>query len=130
MAILFLANSNAYCTQVETVAEIYPSNPDMSGIAVTKDDRIFLGFPRHADNHNYPALAEYKDGKLVPFPDKRTAMKGKNPAMYLVSPHGMTVDALGRLWVVDNGKLAGVSEIQNGAAKVVCFNVNHNSKCL
>jgi hypothetical protein len=36
---------------VEIVAAIMPPNPDPSGIAVSREGRVFLGFPRHADNH-------------------------------------------------------------------------------
>lgn len=31
--------------QLDTVARIMPPEPDMSGIAVTEDGRVFLGFP-------------------------------------------------------------------------------------
>jgi len=41
---------------LEVVASL--SSPDFSGVAVTKDGRIFLGFPRHADDHNGSTLAE------------------------------------------------------------------------
>ncbi len=126
LTVLLFTSCKTYCAQLEIVAKIY--NPDMSGIAVTNDNRIFLGFPRHADNHNLPSIAEYKNGKLIPFPDKKTTLKGNNPSDYLVSPHGMTLDKNGRLWAVDNGKLAGTAEIQNGAAKVVCFEINSGKK--
>lgn len=124
LAMLMLTQCRVCCSEAEIAVRINPPTPDMSGIAVTKDDRILLAFPRHADNHDLPALAEYKNGKLIPFPDEKTTLKGENPSEYLVSPHGMTLDSKGRLWVVDNGKLAGIKEIQNGAAKVVCFDVN------
>ena len=116
----------ACAAEVEVIARISPPDADMSGIAVTKDNRIFLGFPRHADNHDRPSLAEYKDGKLIPFPNEKITLKGKNPYKTLVSPHGMTLDSLGRLWVVDDGKLAGIPKIEDGAAKIVCFDVNTN----
>lgn len=128
MMLYLLTTSFSYSADMEIAAKISPPNPDMSGIVVTNDNRIFLGFPRHADNHDMPSLAEYKNGKLIPFPDKQTTLKGNNPDDYLVSPHGMTLDSVGRLWVVDNGKLAGVSEIQDGAAKVVCFDIKTGEK--
>lgn len=108
--------------KVEIVAEINAPYPDMSGIVVTDDGRIFLTFPRHADNHKEFSLAEYKDGKLIPFPNKEmTYPSDKHFDQWLVSPHGMTLDDKGNIWVIDDGKRAGVSGIPEGAAKVVGF---------
>lgn len=123
LTILLFTQSSVWCSPPQIVAKIFPPSPDMSGIVVTKDNRIFLGFPRHADNHNLPALAEYKNGELIPFPDNKITMKGEDTSKYLVSPHGMTLDKKGRLWVVDNGKLAGVPDIAYGAAKIMCFDL-------
>lgn len=109
--------------KVEIVASIEPPIPDMSGIAVTKDHRIFLSFPRHADNHKMFSLAEYKNGKCIPFPDKRTTYPSNLPYdQWLVSPHGMTLDERGNLWIIDDGKRAGIKGIPEGAAKVVGIN--------
>ncbi|MGD0235062.1 MAG: L-dopachrome tautomerase-related protein [Syntrophorhabdales bacterium] len=107
---------------LEVVASI--SSPDLSGMAVTADGRVFIGFPRHADNHSGPTLAEYKDGALTPFPNAAMSLPGgKNPADRLVSVHGMTMDTRGRLWVIDDGKEAG-QPIKAGAAKIVGFDVD------
>jgi sugar lactone lactonase YvrE len=102
---------------VEVVARF--DAPDPSGIAVTPDGRIFIGFPRHADDHSGPTLGELKNGKLVPYPDVAHSMPSAAPASErLVSVHGMTLDAQGRLWLIDDGKRAG-HPIPDGAAKVV-----------
>ena len=71
-----------------------------SGIAVLRDGRIILAFPRSAADHAGPRLAQLRDGKAVPFPDAATQSR-------FISPLGMTVDATGRLWVVDEGTVAG-----------------------
>lgn len=93
--------------------------PDPSGIAVTPDGRIFIGFPRHADDHAGPTLGELRDGKLPPYPDAATSLPSTRPAAErLVSVHGMTTDSRGRLWLIDDGKRAG-QPIPDGGAKVV-----------
>ncbi|WP_059358992.1 L-dopachrome tautomerase-related protein [Parachlamydia acanthamoebae] len=103
--------------EIEVIAEI--TKPDFSGIVVTPDERIFLGFPQHAEAHVGPTLAEYRDGKLIPFPNAEWALPSNAlPENHFVSPHGMTLDSLGRLWVLDDGKIAG-QPIQPGAPKVV-----------
>ncbi|MCD8317443.1 MAG: hypothetical protein LUC45_00645, partial [Paraprevotella sp.] len=63
VCLLWAASLIAPAQSLEMVARIMPPNPDMSGIAITPDGRIFLGFPRHADNHDGCALAELKDGR-------------------------------------------------------------------
>lgn len=69
------------------------SKPDFSGIVVTEDDRIFLGFPQHAEAHQGPTLAEYKNGKLIPFPNNEIAIPSNNPPEnQLVSPHGQKIN--------------------------------------
>lgn len=123
---LFIFTLPVNAAKVKVVTKISPPNADMSGIAVSKDNRIFIGFPRHADNHDMPSLAEYKNGKLIPYPNEKMTMKGGNPYETLISPHGMTMDAKDRLWIVDDGKLAGIQKIENGAAKVVCFDLTTN----
>ena len=96
------------------------TGPGPSGIAVTPQGRVFVGFPRHAINHPGMTLGEWVDGKLVPYPDAATSLPSDRPdADKLVSVHGMTIDSRGRLWVIDDGKRAGQDGITAGAAKVV-----------
>ena len=106
------------------IASVMPPNPDPSGIAVSSDDRVFLGFPRHADNHKEFALAELKNGNLTPFPNKEYVYpSGKAYKDWLVSPHGLYMDKNDVLWILDDGKRSGIDEIPEGAAKVVGINI-------
>lgn len=109
---------------MEIIAKISPPNPDPSGIAVSSDNRVFLGFPRHADNHKSFALAELKNGKLEPFPNKDFVFPSNNPVKErLVSPHGMYMDKNDILWIIDDGKLAGIEEIPQDAAKIIAIDI-------
>ncbi|RBM08562.1 L-dopachrome tautomerase-related protein [Novacetimonas cocois] len=83
---------------ISVVARFSDMQP--SGIAALPDGRLVLAFPRSAADHRGPRLAVLKDGRPVPFPDAATQDR-------LISPLGMTVDATGRLWVVDEGTVAG-----------------------
>jgi hypothetical protein len=50
---------------------------------------VFLGFPRHADHHIDPTLAEYKVQQLVPYPSAAMSLPGEpDPAKSPVSVHG------------------------------------------
>lgn len=102
--------------EVEIVASI-PA-PDPSGIAVA-GGRLYLTFPKHDGDHPGPVLGEWKDGRLVPFPSAHWAEAATgDPAERLISPHGLTLDTRGRLWVIDDGKIKG-QPIPPGGAKVV-----------
>lgn len=95
--------------------------PDPSGIAVV-NNRLFLTFPKHDGDHAGPVLAEWKDGHLIPFPSAAFSESTTgSPASRLISPHGMTTDTQGNLWIIDDGKIKGHS-IPAGGAKVVGIN--------
>ncbi|WP_323990321.1 L-dopachrome tautomerase-related protein [Nguyenibacter sp. L1] len=95
------------------------ADPGPSGIAITPDGRMFVGFPRHAVDHKGATLAELRDGGLVPYPSAALSLPSdRAPADRLVSVHGMTTDTRGRLWMIDDGKLAG-QPLRPGAAKIV-----------
>ncbi|GBQ86548.1 SMP-30/gluconolactonase/LRE family protein [Asaia krungthepensis] len=93
---------------VEIVGRFQDAQP--SGIAILSDHRMVLGFPRSLHDHDGPRLALYSHGKLTPFPDAES--QGR-----FVSPLGMTVDASGQLWVLDEGILAGKGTVP-GAARL------------
>ncbi|CAM4231279.1 L-dopachrome tautomerase-related protein [Corallococcus exiguus] len=106
---------------LEVVARF--DGPGPSGIAITPDGRMFVGFPRHAEDHKGATLAELVRGTLVPFPNAAMSLPSNAPAAQrLLSVHGMTTDNKGNVWVIDDGKRAGIQGIPDGGAKVVGFN--------
>ncbi|WP_244894874.1 major royal jelly family protein [Acetobacter indonesiensis] len=108
----------------EIVADFYGPGP--SGVVVADNGRVFIGFPRHAVNHKGATLGELVNGRVQPWPNAALSMPSSTaPADRLMSIHGMTLDAQGRLWAIDDGKLAG-QPLQPGAAKVVCFDIAAN----
>lgn len=108
----------------EVVADFYGPGP--SGVVVTDAGRIFVGFPRHAVNHKGATLGELVQGRVVPWPSAELSLPSSAaPADRLMSIHGMTMDTQGRVWAIDDGKLAG-QPLQPGAAKLVCFDPQTN----
>lgn len=104
---------------VQIVASI--TTPDPSGIAVV-GGKLFLTFPKHDGDHSGPVLAEWKEGRLIPFPSAAfSATSTGEPQTRLISPHGMTTDTQGNLWIIDDGKVKG-QPIPAGGAKVVGIN--------
>ncbi|WP_244463365.1 major royal jelly family protein [Acetobacter orleanensis] len=82
-----------------TVADRFP-DVQASGIARLPDGRIVLSLPTSAQRHKGPVLVTWNPGKLTPFPDKAAQSE-------MISPLGMTVDANGQLWLLDEGVRAG-----------------------
>ena len=120
-------------SRLERVLGICAPHPDPSGLAISREGRFFLGFPRHSDDHDKPCLAEVtweRDSpELVPFPDAEYVLPQpfRSPRRWLVSPHGMVFDKNDVLWVVDDGKRAGVPGVPEGAAKVVAFDIEQRA---
>lgn len=101
------------------------TDPGPSGVAVTPDKRLFVSFPRHAQNHKDATLAEIIDGKRVPFPNNQMSLPSDLPLKdRLISVHGIALDSKNNLWVIDDGKRAGIKGIPDGAAKVVGFDIH------
>lgn len=82
-----------------TVADRFP-DVQASGIARLPDGRIVLSLPTSAQRHKGPVLVTWTPGQLTPFPSKAAQSK-------IISPLGMTVDANGQLWLLDEGVRAG-----------------------
>ncbi|MFT8717828.1 L-dopachrome tautomerase-related protein [Acetobacter sp.] len=96
---------------VTVVARFYDRQP--SGIARLLDGRMILSFPTSAQTHPGPVLALWEGGAILrPFPNSDSQKQMK-------SPLGMTVDARGRLWVVDEGNVAGVTGAQTPAILLI-----------
>ncbi|UAK24917.1 SMP-30/gluconolactonase/LRE family protein [Sphingomonas nostoxanthinifaciens] len=83
---------------VRVVARFDQAQP--SGIAALPDGGLVISFPRSAFDHPGPRLGLWRDGKLTAWPDAAAQAQ-------FVSPLGMTIDARGRLWLLDEGIVAG-----------------------
>jgi len=96
---------------------------EASGVVVTDSGRMFLTLPRVGVNHNDPSVVEIVKGKPVAFPDAAHTVPSSQPlADWIVSPLGLTL-AGQTLWVLDEGKRAGIEGIPAGAAKLVGIDI-------
>ncbi|WP_213881369.1 L-dopachrome tautomerase-related protein [Pseudomonas sp. dw_358] len=106
--------------QVQVAASL---QREASGVVVTDDNRMFLTIPRVGVNHGDPSVVEIVNGQPVAFPDAAHTVPSDQPlADWLVSPLGMTL-AGNTLWVLDEGKRAGVDGIPEGSAKLVGIDI-------
>jgi sugar lactone lactonase YvrE len=91
------------------------------GLAVAKDGRVFVCFPRYDQNGPY-TVGVLKDGNCTAFPDAETnRWDATNAKDRLVSVLGCQIDNKNRLWLLDSGRV-GRDEVP-GAAKLVALDL-------
>lgn len=103
-------------------------------VALTSDNRLFLGLPRYSPDKPTPSLARREqDGTLRPFPDNHwnewlPGKDGRNAFVYLNSVHIFADDTV---WCVDQGSLSPglfpkqYATPQPGAQKLVQLDANN-----
>jgi sugar lactone lactonase YvrE len=100
---------------LELVAE---SPRQWTGVAATKDGRLFVNFPRWSEDVPI-SVAELKDGKTVPFPDAEwnawEGDKGHDPVQHFICVQSVTVDDKGDLWILDPANPGFQGVVANGA---------------
>ena len=101
-----------------------------TGIAVTKDGRIFLSFPRWTEDSAI-SVGELKDGKVTPYPDVemngwRNALKDKVEAKdHFICVQTIEADHSGHLWVLDPAAPA-MGALVPGGVKMVKIDLATN----
>ena len=101
----------------------------VTGVAVSKDGRIFVNFPRWEKDVPISVAEVMKDGTLKPYPDARwNAWSNAKPlslADHFVCVQSVTVDPQGFLWVIDPAA-PGNEFIKPGGVKLVKIDLSTN----
>ena len=96
--------------------EVAASPRQWTGIAVSREGRIFVNYPRWSDSVPFAVGEVAKNGVVVPFPagDLQTWRQGLDPRVHFVCVQSVVADEAGTLWVLDpaNPKFQGV--VPNG----------------
>lgn len=116
--------------QLEVVHE-FKDGPMPTGVTVSRDNRIFVNYPRWEDKVSF-TVGEIKGGKVVPYPDAATNA-GDSPDT-LFSVQSVVVDPRNRLWALDTSsvdmqpvkdirwiKLVGIDLSTNKVFKTIHF---------
>lgn len=110
--------------RIEIVATF--DGPMPTGVAVSREGRIFVNFPRWGDPVDF-TVAELKDGKSVPYPAAALNRLDPNrPAECLVSVQSVVVDADDRLWLLDTGNIE-FGPLLPGGPKLVGVDLKTNA---
>ncbi|AZB29835.1 L-dopachrome tautomerase-related protein [Chryseobacterium balustinum] len=102
------------------------STYQLTGVAVSKDNRVFVNYPYWLDNHSY-SVVEIKDGKPVPYPNEEwnSFKKGEDGQNKFVTVQSVVIDDKGFLWVVDAAGI-GLGKVYQHSAKVLKINLATN----
>jgi sugar lactone lactonase YvrE len=111
-----------------TVAEF---EHQVTGVAVTPDNRLFVNFPRWTDDAPISVAEVGKNGSLSPYPDEmwnswRNARANELPVSnHFVCVQSIVADRHGNLWVLDSGA-PGNEKILEDAPKLVRIDLASN----
>lgn len=109
---------------LEPFALLYGYMP--TGVAVSPKGRLFACFPRWEDGLIYTVGEVLPDGSVVPYPDLAFNQPDPDaPEKSLYSVQSVVVDAQGRLWLLDTGRIRR-RPAARGAAKLLGFDLKTN----
>ena len=87
------------------------SNAQWTGLAVSRDGRLFVNYPRWSDDVPV-SVAELKNGDPVPYPNPfmNTWKANTNPSSHFICIQALFIDDKNRLWILDpaNPQFKGV----------------------
>lgn len=122
-----VANSEASTEKNAQLEEVFSNSTyQLTGVAVAKDNRVFVNYPYWLDIHSY-SVVEVKDGKPVPYPDAEwnSFKKGEDGQNKFVTVQSVVTDDKGFLWVVDAAGI-GLGKVYQHSSKVVKINLANN----
>ncbi|KAK9703127.1 hypothetical protein K7432_010870 [Basidiobolus ranarum] len=118
--------------ELEVVHEFHQQMP--SGVAVSASGRMFVSFPRWANDTRY-SVAEIINGKEIPYPSlsmhpeisEIQSANGTDKSFkdFIVSAQTIVLDSQDRLWIIDTGSLHQAKTV-NGGSKLLCYDLQTN----
>jgi sugar lactone lactonase YvrE len=108
--------------------QVAASDRQWTGVAVSRDGRIFVSFPRWSDDVPISVGELASDGTVRPFPDDQwnTWTPPEDPARHFVCVQSVYVDGNDALWVLDPAS-AYMRGVVAGGAKLVKIDLRKNS---
>lgn len=122
-----LSESNTSTEKKTRLEEVFSdSTYQLTGVAVTKDNRVFVNYPYWLDNHSY-SVVEVKNGKPIPYPNAEwnNFKKGEDGQNKFVTVQSLVADDKGFLWIVDAAGI-GLGKVYQHSAKVLKINLATN----
>lgn len=121
VAVLLFLPRGAPAAELQEIAR---SPNQWTGVAVSREGRIFVNFPRWSENVPVSVAEITIYGELVPFPNQKWNQwePGQSPAEHWVCVQSVYIDDENDLWVLDpaNPRFEGVVD---GGPKLVRFDI-------
>lgn len=107
----------------EKLTVIAESDHQWTGIAVSRNNRMFVNFPRWSADTPV-AVAEIINGKVVPFPDTNRNKYESDKPDHFTCVQSVFVDNENQLWVLDTGYQLELDKTKGG--KLFVFDLQKN----
>lgn len=126
-----LSTAPTRAQQMVELQQVASFEHQVTGVAVAKDGRIFVNFPRWTEDSPISVAEVMKDGQIRPFPDAdwnswRNAKKNEmSPAERWVCVQSVVTDQQGNLWVLDPAAPAQ-DKVVPGGAKLAKIDLSTN----
>jgi len=114
------------------LTSVASSSEQWTGVAVSKQDRIFANYPNWKEDHGVSVVEVTDSTNRVPFPDQtwNTWQQGTDPSHRFVCVQSVFVDRDDFLWVLDPANPQRAGEylgVVPGGAKLVKVDLTRNS---
>jgi sugar lactone lactonase YvrE len=115
-----LAQQSGAVSQSSQLQLVAAFEHQVSGVTVSRDERIFVNFPRWTEDAPISVAEITRDGRITPYPDDqwnswRNAKKNDmSVGDHFVCVQSVVADAQGNLWVVDPAAPATAPVVQGG----------------
>jgi sugar lactone lactonase YvrE len=101
-----------------------------TGVAVSKEGRVFVNFPLWSDQHEFCVVEVMPDGTQRPFPNEqwnswREGSTSLAPGMAFVSVQSVWIDDTNTLWILDPAA-PRMEYVVPGGPKLVKVNLSNN----
>jgi sugar lactone lactonase YvrE len=98
------------------LTEIASSESQWTGIAVSKEGRIFVNFPRWSDDVPVSVGELQKNGSIAPYPDQKmnSWSRKKDPQEHFVCVQSVVIDSRNQLWILDPAAPKMGKVVKNG----------------
>ncbi|HEY6838778.1 MAG TPA: L-dopachrome tautomerase-related protein, partial [Geobacteraceae bacterium] len=107
------------------IVEVAGFADQVTGVAVSRDGRVFVNFPRWTAQPRYSVAELLSDGTLKPFPDaawNRWNASSDNPAAHFICVQSVYADDADNLWILDPAS-PGFAGVVTGGAKLLKVNL-------
>lgn len=108
------------------LVEVTQDDLQFVGVAVSKEGRMFLSYPRWLEDYKYGVVEVLNDGTKKPYPNEKWNLAEGTPQDRFICAQSVHIDENDFLWILDpaSPKLEGIVQ---GGPKLVKVDLKNNS---